>query len=58
MAKLHFLKSVTDTINTSFILESGDTLVVVDGGFPSETPYLYEYLKGLGGHVTAWLSKS
>ena len=54
MAKLHFLKSVTDTINTSFILESGDTLLMVDGGFPSETPYLYEYLKGLGGHVTAW----
>ncbi|MBP3665551.1 MAG: MBL fold metallo-hydrolase [Clostridia bacterium] len=54
MAKLHFLKSVTDTINTPFILESGETLVVVDGGFPSETPYLYEYLKGLGGHVTAW----
>ena len=54
MAKLHFLKSVTDTINTSFILESGDTLLMVDGGFPSETPYLYEYLKKLGGHVTAW----
>ena len=54
MSKLHFLKSVTDTINTSFILEIGETLLMVDGGFPSETPYLYEYLKGLGGHVTAW----
>ena len=54
MAKLHFLKSVTDAINTPFILESGSSLVVVDGGFPSETPYLYEYLKGLGGHVNAW----
>lgn len=54
MAKLHFLKSVTDTINTSFILESGDTLLVVDGGGRSETPYVYEYLKTLGGHVTAW----
>ena len=54
MAKLHFLKSVTDTINTSFILESNGTLLVVDGGFPSEAPYLYEYLKALGGHVTAW----
>ena len=54
MAKLHFLKSVTDTINTSFILESGETLLMVDGGFPSETPYLYEYVKGLGGHITAW----
>ena len=54
MAKLHFLKSVTDTINTSFILESNGTLLVVDGGFPSEAPYLYEYLKTLGGHVNAW----
>ena len=54
MAKLHFLKSVTDTINTSFILESGDTLLMLDGGFPSETPYLYDYLKALGGHVDTW----
>ena len=54
MAKLHFLKSVTDTINTSFILESNGTLLVVDGGFESEEPYLYEYLKSLGGHVSAW----
>ncbi len=54
MAKLHFLKSLTDTINTSFILESNQTLLVVDGGFPSETPHLYEKLKAMGGHVTAW----
>ncbi len=54
MAKLHFLKSVTDTINTSFILESGDTVLMLDGGFPSEAPYLYEYLKELGGHVDTW----
>lgn len=54
MAKLHFLRSLTDTINTSFILESGESRVVVDGGFPSETPHLYEYLKALGGHVDAW----
>lgn len=54
MAKLHFLKSVTDTINTSFILESGDTLIMVDGGYPSETSYAYQYLKSLGGHVTGW----
>lgn len=51
---LHFLKSVTDTINTSFILESNGTLLVVDGGFPSEAPYMYEYLKELGGHVATW----
>ena len=54
MAKLHFLKTLTDTINTSFILESGDDLIVVDGGYVTETPYVYEYLKNLGGHVTAW----
>ena len=54
MAKLHMLKTLTDTINTSFILEDGDTLLVLDGGFPSETPYMYEYLKKLGGHVAAW----
>lgn len=54
MAKLHFLKSVTDTINTSFILESNGTLLVVDGGFSSEASYLYEYLKDLGGHVDTW----
>lgn len=54
MAKLHFLRSLTDTINTSFIFESGDAVVVLDGGFPSEAPHLYETLKELGGHVTAW----
>lgn len=54
MARLRFLRSLTDTINTSFIFESGDILVVVDGGFPSEAPHLYETLKELGGHVTAW----
>ena len=54
MAKLHFLQSLTDTINTSFILESGTELVVVDGGYVTETPYVYKYIKQLGGHVTAW----
>lgn len=54
MAKLHFLKSVTDTINTSFVLESNGTLLMVDGGFPSEADYVYEYLKNLGGHVDTW----
>jgi beta-lactamase superfamily II metal-dependent hydrolase len=54
MAKLHFLKSVTDTINNSFILESNQELLVLDGGFATEAPYMYEYLKKLGGHVTGW----
>ena len=54
MAKLHMLKSVTDTINTSFIFETKEGIFVLDGGFPSEAPYMYEYLKGLGGKVEAW----
>ena len=54
MAKLHFLKSVTDTINTSIIFESDSSLVLFDGGHYSEMEYLHEYLLGLGGHVTAW----
>ena len=54
MATLHMLKSLTDTINTSFILQDGDTVLMVDGGYPSETPYVYEYLKKLGGRVTGW----
>ncbi|MBR2460421.1 MAG: MBL fold metallo-hydrolase [Clostridia bacterium] len=54
MSRLHFLKSVTDTINTSFILESGEELLVVDGGFGSEAPYLQEYIAALGGHVNGW----
>ncbi len=54
MTKLHFLKSVTDTINTSIIFENESSLVVFDGGYICETEYLHEYLLGLGGHVTAW----
>jgi beta-lactamase superfamily II metal-dependent hydrolase len=54
MAKLHFLKSLTDTINTSLIFESGEDVIVMDGGYVTETPYVYEYLKSLGGHVHTW----
>lgn len=54
MVKLHMLKSVTDTINTSLIFQSDSSLVVFDGGFPSEADYLHEYLLSLGGHVDAW----
>ena len=32
MPKLHMLHSVTDTINTSFILQNGDSTIVIDGG--------------------------
>lgn len=54
MPKLHMLKSVTDTINTSLIFESESSLIVFDGGFACEAEYLHEYLLGLGGHVDAW----
>ena len=54
MAKLHFLKSVTDTINTSIIFETESSVIVFDGGHVSEMEYLHEYLLGLGGHVDAW----
>lgn len=54
MSKLHFLKSVTDTINTSIIFETDTSVIVFDGGYVSEMEYLHEYLLGLGGHVTAW----
>ena len=42
MPKLHMLHSVTDTINTSFILQSETSTIVIDGGFPTEAEYLYE----------------
>ena len=54
MPKLHMLHSVTNTINTSFILQSDTSTIVFDGGFPCEEEYLYEYLKNLGGHVDTW----
>ena len=54
MVKLHMLKSVTDTINTSFIIEDGKNLIVFDGGFQSEAEYLHSYLSELGGVVNGW----
>ena len=54
MVKLHFLKSVMDTINTSLIFQSETSTIVFDGGFPGEAAYLHEYLVSLGGHVNAW----
>ena len=53
MVKMHMLKSVTDTINTSFIIESEKGLLVVDGGFATECENLYNKLKELGGNVVA-----
>ena len=54
MTKLHFLKSVTDTISTSLIFENETDLIVFDGGHDTEVEYLHEYLLNLGGHVSAW----
>ena len=51
MTKLHMLKSVTDTINTSLIFESDSYLIAFDGGFPSEAEYLHSYIKELGKTV-------
>ena len=54
ISRLHMLKSVTDTINTSFILESDGDILVFDGGFPSEAEYLHDYIISLGGVVNGW----
>lgn len=54
MSVLHMLKSATDTICESFIYEDEGVLLVIDGGFESESETLYRKLRMLGGHVTAW----
>ena len=53
------LNSVTDTIGNSFIIttETGE-IIVIDGGFKSETDYFLSYLKEVTGeekpHIDAW----
>ena len=54
MRKLHMLASTTDTINTAFVLQWGETVLVVDGGFPHEAEHLHRVLRELGGKVDAW----
>ena len=54
MGTLHMLRSATDTICESFVYVSGETVVVIDGGFETESETLYEKLLSLGGRVTAW----
>lgn len=54
MPKMHMLNSATNTINTSFIIESEKGLILFDGGFESESENLYRYIKSLGGNVVAW----
>ena len=55
MRTLHMLKSATDTICQSFIFESDGTLLVIDGGFESESETLFAALRELGGHVSGWI---
>ncbi len=54
MVKMHLLNSVTDTIITPFIIESEQGLVVIDGGFDTETDNFIGKIKELGGKVCAW----
>ncbi len=53
-AKLYMLSSTTDTINTAFVLQSGDAVMVVDGGFSHEAEHLHRVLRQVGGKVDAW----
>ena len=54
MVKLHMLRSVVDTINTSFIFQTDNSLVVIDGGKPEEAENLHARIVELGGTVDAW----
>lgn len=54
MNVLHMMKSATDTICESFVIELQGAVVVVDGGFESEAEVLFAKLKALGGHVDGW----
>lgn len=54
MSTLHMLKSVTDTICESFVLEADGAVIVIDGGFESEAEELYGKIMEAGGHVDGW----
>lgn len=54
MVKLHMLKSVINSINTSFIFQTDDALVVIDGGRSEEAENLHAQIMELGGKVDAW----
>lgn len=53
--KLHMLKSQTDDIGMSFILETSGGLVVVDGGFDSDAQNLIDTIKTMGTKVDKWI---
>lgn len=57
--KIHMLASVTDTICNSFIITTSDgKLIVIDGGYDSETAHFLENLKAISGetvpYIDAW----
>ena len=54
MTKMHMLKSATDTINTSFIIESEKGLIIFDGGFHTESETLSAKVKSLDKKIVAW----
>lgn len=49
------LPSQTGSQMNSYVLESPNGhVVVMDGGWTGDDPYLTSFLQGLGGHVDAW----
>lgn len=56
---IHMLRSVTDTICLSLIITTEDgKVIVVDGGFPTETEHFLESLREITGrkrpHIDTW----
>lgn len=56
---VHMLKSVTNAICDSFIITTDDgKVIVIDGGYRTETKYFLEYLRQVTGskkpHIDAW----
>lgn len=57
---VHMLKSVRNRICDSFIITTKDgKVIVIDGGYKTETRYFLEYLRKLTGqkkpHIDAWI---
>ncbi|MBO7296091.1 MAG: MBL fold metallo-hydrolase, partial [Clostridia bacterium] len=57
---VHMLKSITNIQMMSFVITTeDDKVIVIDGGWPQDMPYLVEYLQGLTGLekpcVHAWI---
>ena len=57
---VHMLKSITNIQMMSFVITTEDEkIILIDGGWPQDMPYLVEYLQGLTGQqvptVHAWI---